>query len=1209
MPGSITDVKSIFGKALEIVSHTEREEFLAHACGDDPRQRAEVESLLQAGQNAGRFFADLCPPPTAGIDLSVSESPGDVIGSFKLLEEIGEGGFGVVFLAEQTQPVRRKVALKVLKPGMYTRQVVARFEAERQALAMMDHINITRVFDGGTTENGRPYFVMELVHGVPITKYCDDNHLTPRQRLELFVPVCQAIQHAHQKGIIHRDIKPSNVLVTFYEGKPVPKVIDFGVAKTTEQKLTEHTLFTQYGTMVGTLEYMSPEQAEMSAGGVDTRSDIYSLGVLLYELLTGSTPLTHKRMNKAAYAEILRMIKEEEPPKPSTRLSDSGESLALISAQRHMESAKLTKLVKGELDWIVMKSLEKDPSRRYETASAFAADIHRYLLDEPVLAYPPSTTYRLLKFTGRNKVPVFAAAIICLLLIGGIIGTTWGMVSADRAWHEQERRAKGERLARKAEAVERNRAEHEKRIAQSVRDFLQYKLLRQADANEQADTLLRLGGSLDAMRENPTIRELLDRAATELTPDKIDQHFPKQPMVQAEILETIAVTYRGVGEFEKSIALFVRAHDMRCEHLGPDHAMTLATHHQLAVAYHYAGRLIEATRLYEQVRDKWYATVGPDDTNTLATRNGVASAYRDAGRVIEAIEQFEQLRVKFAESHGPDHRSTLTTICNLAETRKDAGQFTEAIRLYEQVRDKWIATIGPAHPATLSVLNKLAAAYLSAGQLTEAIQLLEQVRDKQWDHLGQNHPDTLITLNNLALAYSQAGRQPEANRLYDLVRAKSISLLGPKHPDTLTALHNLASTYLSAGRTRKAIELFEHVRDTWIETRGPDHPGTLNALNGLAVAYGQSGKLTEAIALHEQVLDRRTRTLGPYHPATLTTLNNLASAYVSAGKATEAIDLLQQLRDKWNQTLGPNHPNSLATISNLARAYVAVGKLGLALSLHEQTLASRKVNLGPDHPDTLTSLNNLATAYWVAKNLDRSIPLFEELLERRRTTYGEDHPETLRAMTNLGINYRDGGRLKDALPILEEAHERYQRSAQPIPTSLLFVPEALAQTYERAGAHDKAEALYRQDLDATSKRFGANCPRTADAMARLGLYLFKQRKFAEAEPILGKCLAIRQGTVPHDAKTFNTQSLLGGCLLGQRKYDAAEPQLQAGYEGLKTLHAKSPNSALTARSTEALDRLVQLYRAWGKLEQTAQWQKQLQIHRKDLRRIENEMNR
>src|SRR5262245_3840732 len=421
--------RTIFLAALDIDDPAERAAYVDRACGDDAGLRAQVEGLLNAHEQPAGFMARPAPALVT-TEHSTAEGPGAVIGPYKLLEQIGEGGFGVVYMAEQTAPVRRKVALKVLKPGMDTRQVVARFEAERQALALMDHANIARVLDGGTTGAGRPYFVMDLVKGVPITRYCDEHHLTPRQRLELFLPVCQAVQHAHQKGIIHRDLKPSNVLVALYDGKPVPKVIDFGVAKAAGQPLTDKTLVTGFGNIVGTLEYMSPEQAEVNQLDIDTRSDIYSLGVLLYELLAGSPPFSRKELEKAGMLEMLRVIREKEPSKPSAKLS-TAEGLPTLAANRGTEPAKLAKLVRGELDWIVMKALEKDRNRRYETANGFAMDVQRYLADEAVLACPPSVGYRFRKFARRNKGGLAVAALVLFFLV--LLGSGIGWAVRDRS--------------------------------------------------------------------------------------------------------------------------------------------------------------------------------------------------------------------------------------------------------------------------------------------------------------------------------------------------------------------------------------------------------------------------------------------------------------------------------------------------------------------------------------------------------------------------------------------------------------------------------------------------------------------------------------------------------------------------------------------------------------------------------------------------------
>ena len=777
--------EALFDLALNTPA-ADRAALLDRECANNPALRARVEGLLRA---------DALPDPTLTHpgDRTASYSPpigtaGVVVGGkYKLVEPIGEGGMGSVWLAHQTEPVKRKVAVKLIKAGMDSKAVIARFEAERQALAVMDHPNIAKILDGGL-HDGRPYFVMELVKGVPITDFCDARKLTPRQRLELFVPVCQAIQHAHQKGIIHRDIKPSNVLVALYDDKPVPKVIDFGLAKATGGGLSDLSA-TGFGGVVGTPQYMSPEQASLNNLDIDTRSDIYSLGVLLYELLAGSPPFKTAELQRAGLMEMLRVVREDQPPRPSTKLS-TAVALPSLSASRGTEPGKLTGLLRNELDWIVMKALEKDRARRYETANGFAADVNRYLDGEAVLAHPPSAAYRLRKFVKRHKGQVLAASLVLLALVAGVIGTTLGLFEACRqadiargeteekerqrgiaeakhheavAAAEEERKAKvregeraeGERTAKleanakqaeaerqksRAEAgeklanerlaqvkAEQKKAEEANQVAQKVRDFFQHKVLGPENLRKDLpEGQLLPGGIFAETAENPTLRELLVRAAKELAMDKIEASFPNQPVLQSEFLWSVGATYLQVGEIQLAIGFLERAGKIQKKHLGDDDAVTTNTLNFLASAYRRVNKLPEAIALWEHCYASRLKKYGPDDSGTLVMLHNLALGYVEAGELAKGVELMERAYAARVKKFGAEDPSTLMTLDHLASSYRAAGKWPEAIAAWEKLRDARGKLLGADHPSALQTQFHLGCTYLDAGKPEVALPMVTE---------------------------------------------------------------------------------------------------------------------------------------------------------------------------------------------------------------------------------------------------------------------------------------------------------------------------------------------------------------------------------------------------------------------------------------------------------------------------------------------------
>jgi serine/threonine protein kinase len=842
------------GRRLSLADYMARYPELG-AAGDLPAD------LRRAEDEVRRQFAELPPTLTAAPR---AERAGSAIGPYKLMEQLGEGGFGLVFVAEQHQPVRRKVALKLIKPGMDSAQVIARFEAERQALAMMDHPHIAKVLDAGATDSGRPYFVMELVKGIPITEYCDKNQLAPRERLELFVTVCQAIQHAHQKGIIHRDIKPSNVLVSSHDGRPVAKVIDFGVAKAMHQQLTAQTIYTNFAQMIGTPLYMSPEQAEMSGLDIDTRSDIYSLGVLLYELLTGTTPLERQRIAQAAYDEVRRLIRDEEPPRPSLRLSSS-DSLPSIAAQRHTEPAKLSRLVRGDLDWITMKALEKDRTRRYETANGLARDIQRHLSDEPVEACPPSATYRLRKFAKKHRTALATATALALLLVGGIAVSSWQAMRAMRAEAEANQAAEAARLAQAdAEAQKENalqsaaREADERKKAEAAKTEAQAK---EAEANAVVqffeDKVFAAGrpkGEAGGLRHDVSLREVIKASLPAL-----GTSFAAQPLVEARLRVTLGRTFNFLGEPASAASQDEQALALCTRHLGADHPNTLVSMHNLAESYAALNRQDEALKLRQAALAARKRVLPSDHPDTLKNMHSLAGSYAALNRHAEAIKLFEATLAAEKRVYGLDHVGTFRTMNNLANSYAALNHHAEALKLREETLAGFRRLLPPDHPDTLKGMHNLATSYENLNRHAEALKLREETLAARKRVLPPDHPDTLRSMHNLANSYAVLDRRAESVKLLEETLVAEKRVLPPDHPLTLATMHNLAAGYAALNRRAESVKLLEDALVAERRVLPPDHPHTLATMSNLAVGYAALNRHAEALPLIDELLAKADR--------------------------------------------------------------------------------------------------------------------------------------------------------------------------------------------------------------------------------------------------------------------------------------------------------------------------------------------------------------
>lgn len=962
------------------------------------------------------------------FSISPKETAGMIIAKkYKLLQQIGEGGMGTVWMADQMEPVKRRVAIKLIRSDREgTHNILSRFEAEQQAIALMEHPHIAKLLDAGqwtedSTRVTTPYFVMELVKGIPLIEFCDQHRLKIPERLHLFMEICSAVQHAHQKGIIHRDLKPSNILVEMHDEKPVPKVIDFGLAKATSGlSLTERTLFTGFGMIAGTPLYMAPEQARFNAIDIDTRADVYALGVLLYELLTGTTPLEKGQIKLAALDDMLRMIRETDPPIPSKRLSSS-ESSPSVAANRHTEPTKLGKILRGELDWIVMKALNKERDRRYESANSFARDIERFLNHEPVNAGPPTVAYRFRKFVRRYRPQVFAAALVLVALVAGIIGTSYGLVEAQAqtviAKKEKANAIDSAELERQAKVREAERAEGERQAKEQVAAQLDQIVLINKTIFGIFDEL-----NVRKLRANNEPVEVVLSRKLAAAGSKLDTRIIKDPLILAPLQNQLGITLMSLGDAASAIDFLSSARRIWTNKLGSDSEEALFSSYNLAAGYQAIGKYGQAAQLLEETLKQYRVKNSKHSEDTINCMNILAECYRVMGKLDLAIPLMEETMKATKAKFGPHAPETIIYMNNQAVAFRDAGKLDLALPLYEEVVKLSPATFGEDHPSTLLAKNNLAVAYKSAGKVNQAIQLYRETLNRQIARLTRNHPDTLVTMGNLAMAYREAGQLEDALLLLE---------------ETL--------------KLKKS-------------TFSKNHPSILTSMNNLAVCYKSAGKLTEAILLHEETLKARKEVLEADHPETLLSMLNLAQCYEDANRMPEAIPLFEQAASGIERKRFLSQ-NAGTIVQGTASAYEKKGQFEKAEALRRKWLMVVQEKAGTQSSNYADELSGLGSNLIKQRKWIEAEKVLRESLANREK---QDPVKWTTSNTRMLVGHALLGQkmFADAESFLLKAYESLQAQESSIPTtSKVIIPATLDRLVELYTAWEKKEQAekYRQE--------------------------------------------------------------------------------------------------------------------------------------------------